>query len=723
MTRRLRLLGLVLTVASAAAAPEAAAATLEIRAVPPIGGASFEVAGRSFVANRLGVARVDVADGTHALRFVGVRAPRAGMRVRFSRWGDNAFHPTRTIELPRDSSLEIGFDVDYLVGLSFVDRAGKRVDESRVAYVSMRNSYGGRDKYPPRGDRWMIGSRVARRSFGLEPTEIQYSVQSVGVDGANVVNRNQQRFYPVKKQDIELKLLLYSAEVSSSDLLFGFSLGDGIELTYPDGRLERYPFGPGGKVVLPSLARGTYGVQVVTGSGYSPAVPVRMSRDQIVELKVVSYFDLGLGLGLLSGLMVGLLLVRRPALRAKLRPRLPAWGVAILVCAAALGTASPAARAATRPEAKPPTPVLAYYYIWFDTRSWRRAKKDYPLLGRYSSDDERVLRQHVRSAQNAGIDGFIVSWKSTEKLNRRLEMLARIANETGFKLAVIYQGLDFEREPLRIDRIDADLSLFEERFVGRTSPLRRAFDLFDKPLVIWSGTWRFSGEAVARVAAAHRDRMLVLASERNVDGYERLWPFVDGNAYYWSSVNPQTYPGYVEKLEAMSGAIHRRGQIWIAPVAPGFDARMIGGTTTVDRSGGETLRVQLDAAVRSAPDAIGVISWNEFSENTHIEPSVRYGSAPLQTLADALKARPAVEGDFASDEEPAQKISYGMPFLIGLGAVLFAGFAAGFWRREVQRARERGVAAAVAGAAAAGSVVVGDIELHEREGGRNGVAD
>ncbi|HEX6034325.1 MAG TPA: hypothetical protein VFY83_07815, partial [Anaerolineales bacterium] len=38
-------------------------------------------------------------------------------------------------------------------------------------------------------------------------------------------------------------------------------------------------------------------------------------------------------------------------------------------------------------------PVLAYYYIWFDTESWNRAKTDYPLLGRYSSDDASVMRQ------------------------------------------------------------------------------------------------------------------------------------------------------------------------------------------------------------------------------------------------------------------------------------------------------------------------------------------
>ena len=51
-----------------------------------------------------------------------------------------------------------------------------------------------------------------------------------------------------------------------------------------------------------------------------------------------------------------------------------------------------------------PIPVLAYYYIWFDVKSWDRAKTDYPLLGRYSSDDADVMRQHIRWAKQAGIE-------------------------------------------------------------------------------------------------------------------------------------------------------------------------------------------------------------------------------------------------------------------------------------------------------------------------------
>jgi len=54
-----------------------------------------------------------------------------------------------------------------------------------------------------------------------------------------------------------------------------------------------------------------------------------------------------------------------------------------------------------QPVAGPPVntvPVLAYYYIWFDTESWDRAKKDHPLLDRYSSGDAEVMRQHIQWA-------------------------------------------------------------------------------------------------------------------------------------------------------------------------------------------------------------------------------------------------------------------------------------------------------------------------------------
>jgi hypothetical protein len=351
--------------------------------------------------------------------------------------------------------------------------------------------------------------------------------------------------------------------------------------------------------------------------------------------------------------------------------------VALVVVAGSLlaVSASPSA-GAPAPQGDESTPVLAHYYIWFDHSSWNRAKIDYPVLGRYSSDEREVMRQHIRWAKDAGIDGFIVSWKSTEVLNRRLEQLLAVSGEEDFKIAMIYQGLDFQREPLSVARIAADFDLFIDQYAAD-----EVFDMFPKPLMIWSGTWEFSAEEIAQVAGPRRDDLLVLATEKDVEGYRNLAAFVDGDLYYWSSVDPETHEGYPNKLQQMGEVIHASGGLWIAPAAPGFDARLVGGNRVVDRKGGDTLRREMDAAASVSPDAIGVISWNEFSENTHIEPSQKYGTESLEVVADALGgAAPVVKSVDSSDSAAAGR-GYGLPILGGIVALVSGSLMVVLWRR------------------------------------------
>lgn len=296
-------------------------------------------------------------------------------------------------------------------------------------------------------------------------------------------------------------------------------------------------------------------------------------------------------------------------------PGIPAASAAV---AAPVGTA-----AAT-------IPLFAYYYIWFDTDSWNRAKIDYPLIGRYSSDDAAVMRQQIEQAKSVGIEGFIVSWKNTPTDDRRLQLLMRVATQENFKLAMIYEGLDFKRNPLPVSEVAADFKLFSDVY----APNPVFFRLNGKPLTIWSGTWAYSHADVASVTSPVRNRILVLSTEKSVAGFRRIADVTDGDAYYWSSVNPATDSGYAAKLTAMSTAIHQDGKYWIAPFAPGFDARLVGGDSVVGRNGGQTLRTEYAAAVQSSPDILGLISWNEYSENTYVEPSVNYGDFYLQEVAE-----------------------------------------------------------------------------------------
>src|SRR5437868_14834390 len=81
----------------------------------------------------------------------------------------------------------------------------------------------------------------------------------------------------------------------------------------------------------------------------------------------------------------------------------------IMAGTALLGAGGSPARASSSGDQGQPIPVLGYYYIWFNPTSWNRAKNDYPLVGRYSSDDIAVMRKQVALAKQSGLTGFIVS--------------------------------------------------------------------------------------------------------------------------------------------------------------------------------------------------------------------------------------------------------------------------------------------------------------------------
>ncbi|MFF4501710.1 endo-1,3-alpha-glucanase family glycosylhydrolase [Streptomyces sp. NPDC001401] len=332
-------------------------------------------------------------------------------------------------------------------------------------------------------------------------------------------------------------------------------------------------------------------------------------------------------------------------------------------------------------------PLLAYYYQWFAPSSWQRAKTDYPRLGHYSSDDASVIRTHVDWAKSAGIDGFVVSWKSSPVNNRRLRMLLDVARTRDFKVAVIYQGLDFHRRPLATDRVAADFRLLYGRYARDPA----FFRLDGKPLTVFSGTWQYPTADIARITGPVRKGMLVLGTEKSPQGIRRLAHVTDGDAYYWSSVNPDTNDRHAAKLREMAAAAHAGHGYWMAPFAPGFDARLVGGTKSVPRDGGRTLRTEYAAAMASAPDVLGLISWNEFSENSHVEPSVRHGTQSLDVLRELrglpVSASPSAPSSSAARHDP---LGYwqGLLRITGCAALVVGAVAAMAWLRGIRMRKE-----------------------------------
>jgi len=324
-------LALVACVAFLAAAPRAVAAApgrgtylVEIHAVPGLAGLRFVLDGQTVATRGGGVARIYVSrPGTYRLRATAAQESASGKRVRFSRWMDSVFEPTRSVNVrsPR-TVLAVGFTVEYPVQLKFVDLKGRPIDSAQITSVTLTNSLGQSETF--RGAdarRWLLGSRVSRLVHGLNETEIQYGVDRVMVDGSNVVNTSQQRFYPARGDVIVIQLLFYSAHVSARDAFFGFPVGSAIQLVYPSGKVERYELGSGSQTTLQALPRGEYRISV-DGPGMSFSRPLALSKDQEVNLEILSYLDVAVVLAFLTFLGFGLVLIGRPHLRHALRGRL-----------------------------------------------------------------------------------------------------------------------------------------------------------------------------------------------------------------------------------------------------------------------------------------------------------------------------------------------------------------------------------------------------------------
>jgi len=293
-----------------------------IRTAPPIAGIRVSINGQIYTSDKDGVIQFEITESgmyqVEALQIDESIFP-SDVIVEFERWNDNVFVPEREVYFPRKRPLEIGFILNHAVSQAFYDSTGQLIDPSRITSISI----GGVGKiytFDGPGPFWLPSNRLVRRiGQRLESQQILYYVRNVSIDGVNVINRSEQRFYTRPQDTWPIEVLLYTARFISRDALFDFPIGSGVQIEYPNGLIKTFPFNDRAEVEIPALARGRYDVSVVGARGSTPAIPVYLSRDQSVQLIVISYLDFAVIFGSPVALALALLFIGRPHLLSVLR--------------------------------------------------------------------------------------------------------------------------------------------------------------------------------------------------------------------------------------------------------------------------------------------------------------------------------------------------------------------------------------------------------------------
>ncbi len=301
------------------------------------------------------------------------------------------------------------------------------------------------------------------------------------------------------------------------------------------------------------------------------------------------------------------------------------------------------------------------YYCWYGnglgSRHWNDSPQsggvtDAPCLGYYGSSNCTTIEEHWKLFEQAGVNFVVINLHidgdgaNTYELAAAENIFSVIErNGSPVQLAFQFCPYDCKREQL----VEA-VKVVRKMFTRRSHYLR----IDNEPVFFffWTGvqdgnkTWINALEESTRgcVRIACSLRMYSAKDERTktfgvFDGWNLYSPLELSLPSKWESIWRQAY------RNADTGV---RG-IKALTVSPGYDDRHLRDINRkgnlyrhIDRDQGETYQRSLDFAlsVEERPDMVLISTFNEYHENTHIEPSRNHGSLYMDMTREFIdKAR------------------------------------------------------------------------------------
>ncbi|MEO0561466.1 MAG: endo-1,3-alpha-glucanase family glycosylhydrolase [Chloroflexota bacterium] len=289
--------------------------------------------------------------------------------------------------------------------------------------------------------------------------------------------------------------------------------------------------------------------------------------------------------------------------------------------------------APTETQAQSEKQVWAYYMgFWFGPGSWDPVGgllDDRPARGSYDVRDGGTMGAQIDEAKGAGIDAFIFNWRAFPEEDQALSNALDRANERGFKIGIsidAFGGGD-------LGTITGAIGGAQGR-LGHPAYLRYQ----GKPVLFFA----FQGNAGLTAAQwvelrnqfdPNRDQIWMAEGLSGCCIYsgamDGMWAF----NLAWSN-------GSAGRMASERSAVTSRGgTLYVPTIHPGWDETKIAAeqgrtnpTSPRARNNGAFLRTSFQNATNIGSDVILIVSWNEFLENSHIEPSTTYGTQSLDTL-------------------------------------------------------------------------------------------
>ncbi len=313
-----------LAASSATATLTILAAAIQIKTVPPLANRRFTLGAETAFTGPDGIAALPVPKaGTYQLAadLNPDNSGKATVKASFVRWLDNVYTANRTIDVTGPATYVMGLRVAYRASINYVDLDNQPVDPTIVSQAQFSTGTGTNDlvlnSQVGAKDVWWTAASAVRFGTQLTISDVQYRALSVNIHGAEVVNRGQQAWTPTENGVWTIQLLLYSMTVQTRDAIFGTPVSGQLKLTYPDGAAVEQRVGSDGKITFENLPRGQYRL-ALSSVAYSPPAPVALSKVQESTLRVITYLDVALVMGVLI-LIMALAITRWVILSRRIR--------------------------------------------------------------------------------------------------------------------------------------------------------------------------------------------------------------------------------------------------------------------------------------------------------------------------------------------------------------------------------------------------------------------